>query len=114
MDRFQWVDGYAIQNEEMIRTTVADKGSDANRIASASALAAHVLYKWTYNDLTLTPGLRYENITLKRKDYGKNDPDRTGVDLSLRENKVDVWIPGIGANYKVSSDVTLFGGVHRN
>ncbi len=112
-DRFQWVDGYAIQNEEMIRTTVADKGSDANRIASASALAAHVLYKWTYNDLTLTPGLRYENITLKRKDYGKNDPDRTGVDLSLRENKVDVWIPGIGANYKVSSDVTLFGGVHR-
>lgn len=112
-DRFQWVDGYAIQNEEMIRTTVARKGSDANRISSASALAAHVLYKWTLNDLTLTPGLRYENITLKQKDYGKNDSDRTGVDLSTRENKVDVWIPGIGVNYKVSEDVTLFGGVHK-
>ena len=112
-DRFQWVDGYAIQNEEMIRTTVARKGSDANRISSASALAAHVLYKWTLNDLTLTPGLRYENMTLKRKDYGKNDSDRTGVDLSTRENKVDVWIPGIGANYKVSTDVTVFGGIHR-
>ncbi len=112
-DRFQWVDAYAIQNEEMIRTTVAEKGSDANRIASASALAAHVLYKWTYNDLTVTPGLRYENITLKRKDYGKNDPDRTGADLSTRENKVDVWIPGIGVNYKLNTDLTLFGGVHR-
>ena len=112
-DRFQWVDEYAIQNQEMIQTTVARKGSDANRISSASALAAHVLYKWTLNDLTLTPGLRYENITLKRKDYGKNDSDRTGEDLQIRENKVDVWIPGIGANYKLSTDLTLFGGVHR-
>lgn len=112
-DRFQWVDGYAIQNEEMIRTTVARKGSDANRISSAAALATHVLYKWTHNNLTLTPGLRYEHITLRREDYGKNDSDRTGVDLQTRENKVDVLIPGIGANYKFGPDVSVFGGVHR-
>ncbi|MFD1315888.1 TonB-dependent receptor family protein [Namhaeicola litoreus] len=112
-DRFQWVDKYAIQNQEMIRTTVARKGSDSNLINSAEAIATYVLYKLTWNNLTITPGLRYENMTLKKKDYGKNDSDRTGVDLTTRENDVDVVIPGIGANYKFSNDLSIFGGVHR-
>ncbi len=112
-DRFQWVDKYAIQNQEMIRTTVARKGSDSNVINSAEAIATYVLYKLTWNKLTITPGLRYENMTLKKKDYGKNDSDRTGVALSTRENMVDVVIPGIGANYKFSNDLSIFGGVHR-
>ena len=112
-DRFQWVDKYAIQNQEMIRTTVARKGSDSNVINSAEAFATYVLYKFTHNDLTITPGLRYENITLKKKDYGKNDSDRTGVDLSTRENKVDVLIPGIGANYKINTGLSVFGGIHK-
>ncbi|WP_339611484.1 TonB-dependent receptor plug domain-containing protein, partial [uncultured Planktosalinus sp.] len=79
-DRFQWKDKFAIQNGEMIRTTVAQKGSDANRITSADAIAAHVLYKIVFNGLTLTPGVRYENITLSRKDFGKEDPNRIGSD----------------------------------
>lgn len=112
-DRFQWKDKYGIQNGEMIRTTVAAKGSDANRITSAEAVAAHVLYKVSFNGLTLTPGLRYENITLTRNDYGKNDPNRTGFELSTAENKVDVWIPGIGANYRFSPELSIFGGVHK-
>lgn len=112
-DRFQWVDKYAIQNQEMIRTTVARKGSDSNVINSAEAIATYVLYKFTWNNLTITPGLRYENMTLTREDFGKNDSDRTGSDLVTRENKVDVFIPGIGANYKFNPDVSIFGGIHR-
>ncbi len=112
-DRFQWVDKYAIQNQEMIRTTVARKGSDSNVINSAEAVAAYVLYKLTWNNLTITPGLRYENMTLKKVDYGKNDSDRTGVDLVTRENIVEVFIPGIGANYKFNPDLSVFGGIHR-
>ena len=112
-DRFQWVDKYAVQNQEMIRTTVARKGSDSNVINSAEAIATYILYKLTWNKLTITPGLRYENMTLMRKDYGKNDSDRTGIALSTRENAVDVVIPGIGANYKFSNDLSIFGGVHR-
>lgn len=53
-------------------------GSDANRISSAKAFAAHAMYKLKYNNLTLTPGVRYENIILDRIDYGKTDPNRTG------------------------------------
>ncbi len=112
-DRFQWVDKYGIQNQEMIRTTVARKGSDSNLINSAEAIATYVLYKLTWNKLTVTPGLRYENMTLMKKDYGKNDSDRTGIDLTTRENEVDVVIPGIGANFKFSNDLSIFGGVHR-
>ncbi len=112
-DRFQWVDRYAFLNNELIRTTVGERGSDANRISGAKALAAHLLYTIKVENLTLTPGLRYENITLTRRDYGTNDPSRTGQDLSIRENKVNVWIPGLGANYRFSNDFSVFGGVHK-
>ena len=112
-DRFQWVDRYAIQNNELIRTTVAVKGSNANLISSAEALAAHLLYTVKIDKLTLTPGLRHENITLTRMDYGTNDPSRNGQDLSTRENSVDVWIPGVGANYRFNNNLSLFGGVHK-
>ena len=112
-DRFQWVDRYAFQNQELIRTNVGEKGTDANRINSAKALAAHLLYTVKIENLTLTPGLRYENITLTRMDYGTDDPLRTGQNLSIRENEVDVWIPGIGANYRFSNNISIFGGVHK-
>ena len=112
-DRFQWVDRYAFLNNELIRTTVGEKGSDANRISDAKALAAHLLYTIKVENLTLTPGLRYGNITLTRMDYGTNDPSRIGQDLSVRENKVSVWIPGIGANYRFNNDFSVFGGVHK-
>ena len=112
-DRFQWEDRFAIQNGEMKRTTVAIKGSNANRVASADALAAHALYKITFDKLTLTPGLRYEYIKLRREDFGKEDANRTGIDLATRENTVDVWIPGIGANYRFSQNLSFFGGIHK-
>lgn len=111
-DRFQWVDGYAIQSGTLVQTTEATRGTDANRISDARAFAAYAMYKFKTGDLTLTPGLRYENITLSRVNYGSSDPGRTGSDLSERENQVDVWIPGMGFNYNLG-DVSVFGGVHK-
>jgi len=112
-DRFQWKDFYAIQNGQMNRTTAATPGTDANRVSSAKALAAHALYKLTISDLTLTPGLRYEHITLSRENYGSSDPGRSGKDLSNRENEVDVFIPGIGAHYRLDNAWSFFGGIHK-
>lgn len=112
-DRFQWKDGYSIIDGDMILTTDATPGTDANRISSANAFAAYTMYKLKYKKLTVTPGLRYESITLKRENYGSDDPDRVGTDLSVRENKVDVFIPGIGVNYKFNNDASVFGGVHK-
>lgn len=112
-DRFQWVDRYGFQNNELIRTTVGIKGADANRIGNAKAVAAHTLYKLNLGRFTFTPGIRYENITLGRINYGTNDATRSGTDLSERENQVDVWIPGIGANYTFAENLSVFGGVHK-
>lgn len=112
-DRFQWIDGYNMNNGIMNLTTQGIAGTDANRISSANAFSAFVMYKFKYNKLTLTPGLRYENIDLTRKDYGKNDVNRTGSNLLLRNNKVDVFIPGIGMNYKINNDFSIFTSIHK-
>lgn len=112
-DRFQWKDGYSITNGIMQLTTAGTPGTDANRISSAKAFAAYAMYKFKYNKLTLTPGLRYENIVLQREDYGKSDVSRSGSNLSTRDNKVDIFIPGIGFNYKFNNELSVFGGVHK-
>jgi len=113
-DRFQWVDRYEISSTGIMTQTIAGiPGTDANRITSANAFASYITYKLKYLNWTFTPGIRYENIQLQREDFGKNDVTRTGKNLSERENSVDVFIPGIGANYKFTNEVSVFGGVHK-
>jgi Fe(3+) dicitrate transport protein len=112
-DRFQWLDGYSIIDGDLILTTDATPGTDANRISSAAAFATYALYKLKYKQLTVTPGIRYENINLKRENYGTNDPDRIGTELSVRENNIDIFIPGIGFNYKMNNGSSFFGGIHK-
>ena len=111
-DRFQWVDSYGINDGIMNLTTAGTPGTDANRISDASAFSSYILYKLKYRKLTIAPGLRYESISLGRKDYGNNDVSRQGIDLSTRENQVNVWIPGIGFNYNFNQ-ISLFGGIHK-
>lgn len=112
-DRFQWKDYYSIVDKTMQLTTEGIPGTDANRISSAKAFASYIMYKFKYKNLTLTPGLRYENIELQRENYGTSDVSRTGSNLSVRENKVDIFIPGIGFNYKFNNNYSVFGGVHK-
>lgn len=112
-DRYQWVDGYNIIDGVMNLTSNGVRGGDANRISSAKAFAGSILYKLKNNNLTLTPGLRYENITLIRENFGTNDSNRTGSNLSTRENNVDIFIPGIGFNYKFNPNTSLYGGIHK-
>jgi Fe(3+) dicitrate transport protein len=111
-DRFQWVDGYRITGGEMSRTTEGRPGTDANRISDARAFASFALYKLKYKELTLTPGIRYENINLGRTNYGSNDVERSGTEVAFRENKAEVWIPGMGFNYNFDR-FSIFGGVHK-
>lgn len=112
-DRFQWDDRFNIVNGIMNLTFDAIEGSGANRISSANALAAFAMYKFKYKNLTVSPGLRYENILLDRIDFGSNNPGRNPGSASERENRVEVWIPGIGFNYAFTNDISVFGGVHK-
>ena len=112
-DRYQWVDGYAVQNKFMNQTNNGIGGSDANRVQSAKSIASHVLYNITIDNFIFTPGLRNENISLLNKDFGKSDPNRTGANLKTEENEVNVWIPGLGILYSFNDSYKLFVSAHK-
>lgn len=113
IDRFQWVDLYKMDNGVMQLTGAGTKGTESNRIETATAFASYLHYKLTCGNLSATPGLRYENVKIERKDYGKSDPGRTGSSLTTRENSIDVWIPGLGLNYRFSPSTRAFVGIHK-
>ena len=113
MDRFQWVDQYAMSNGIMQLTERGTPGTESNRVETAHATAAYMQYKLILGKLTAVPGLRYESIRITREDYGKEDPDRTGVNLKERSNQVDMWVPGIGLNYEFNPGLSSFVGVHK-
>jgi Fe(3+) dicitrate transport protein len=113
MDRFQWVDEYAMDNGVMELTKLGTPGTESNRIESAKAFATYVQYKLEIGNFTAIPGLRYENMTLSKQDFGKSDPDRTGIDLKERSNQVEVFIPGIGLDYKFNRYWSTFAGIHK-
>lgn len=113
IDRFQWDDEYAMNNGVMQLTKSGKPGTESNRLNTADAIATYIQYKIKYQKFTLTPGVRYENILLNGKDYGKSDPERSGVTLKETNNEVDVVIPGVGIDYQFSKYLGTFVGVHK-
>jgi len=113
IDRFQWVDMYDIVNGTMKLNEGGTPGTESNRIETANATATYLQYKLKWENLTLTPGLRYEHISIERNDFGKEDPDRVGTNLSERSNNVNVVIPGLGINYDLNEAVSVFSGIHK-
>lgn len=113
VDHFQWVDEYAMDNGVMELTKSGTPGTDSNKIEAADALASYLQYKLRIGAFTATPGIRYENITLASRDYGKTNPDRTGTEISKSSNRVDVIIPGIGLDYQHNKYLSTFAGVHK-
>ena len=112
-DRFQWEDIYNINNGFMALESYGEKGSQGNRISFANSFASYIMYKYKLKGLTISPGLRYESIKLGRDDFGKSNPLRNIENLSTRENKVSVLIPGVGFNYTFSNNLSVFGGIHK-
>jgi Fe(3+) dicitrate transport protein len=112
-DRIQWVDRYRMDDGVMSRTVAGLRGTDSNQIERAHALAAYGQYRLEIGALGFTPGVRYENIVRRRIDYGRNDTERTGVNLTTRRNTIDVWIPGLSIDYRIAPGILTFAGIHR-
>ena len=112
VDRFQWRDRYSMDNGTMELVTPGIHGTAGNRVESASALANYLRATLHFGDFTLTPGLRHENISFERYDYGSSDLERLGNGY-YRVNNVSVLLPGVGLNYQISSALDVFTGVHR-
>ena len=112
-DRFQWEDIYTMNYGVIDIDKFGEKGSQGNRVSSANSFASYVMYKYKYNEFTITPGIRYESIKLERNDWGKSNPSRNESGLSYRENNISVLIPGIGLNYNLNNKISIFGGIHK-
>ena len=113
MDRFQWVDGYIMNEGVMELAVVGQHGTESNRIESATALASHFQYSYDWKRWNVHAGIRNEAIKISREDYGKEDTERTGINLSSRENEINAWIPGIGLQYNINDNHQVFSGVHK-
>lgn len=116
-DRFQQDDRYTMLNGTMVMATPGQPGSQANQIDAAQAWSFFLRDTITIGDLTVTPGIRYETIDLKRTRYASlptsTDRDNRGNLIDTSSNNTDIWIPGISATYDLGSGLRLLGGVHR-
>jgi Fe(3+) dicitrate transport protein len=111
-DRFQEEDSFQMVDGRMVLTAPGAPGSQANRVSSAEALAFFLQDRVSVGRWTFTPGLRFESIDFSRVDYASTDPDRTAP-ARVRDNGVDVWIPGLGVDVRLGDASSLFAGVHK-
>ena len=100
-DRLQRNDTYSQINGSLVLADRGILGNAGNRIQDAEAIALWAYDTITFGDLTLSPGVRYETIDLKRTRYedrvGRTDDPASRDPSNLRDtrsNDVDVWIPG--------------------
>lgn len=112
-DRFQRDDRFDMVGGRAVLTSIGAPGGAGNRIQSADAWSGFVQNELIWDRWTVTPGIRFEHINLKREDYGNSDPGRTGASLTVLENDLDVWIPGVGVAYDLTESWKLLGGVHK-
>lgn len=113
MDRFQWVDTYALDaNYDMSLSNAGVPGTDSNRIDSAEALALFVHDEYTMGDFVINAGLRYEDMTIERNDWGKSDPARVNAS-SHKKNDVDVLLPSLAMTYKANDALVIIGGIQK-
>lgn len=113
MDRFQWVDQYALAADfSMSVLSAGVPGTNSNRIDSANAYSFFVKDKMTFGDFIVTAGVRYENVNLARDDWGKTDPLRS-VDPSERNNEVSAFLPSVGTTYQANDNWVLLAGVQK-
>lgn len=112
-DRFQHENGYRMQDGELVQTTAGPGGSTTNRVSDASASSYFVKAEFRIGDWILTPGVRFEDVTLRRFDFATDDPTRAAGPTRVRKNSVSTAIPGMGALYKVNDNWRVLAGIHK-
>ena len=113
IDRFQWVDGYQMGNRSMSLVSEGVPGTESNRIEQTDVVAGFTQYKYEADRFSFSAGARLESIDAKRENYGKEDPDRNGTDLSERSNSLLVFLPGASVDYKLTENSQVFASVVR-
>ena len=112
MDRFQWVDLYKMDNNNLFITTAGTQGegSKNNRLYTANARSIFIENEVKISKMILTAGGRFESINLQRKDWGE-DINRDSTAGSIKQAELDVFVPGAGFSYLIRDGLNIFGGV---
>ena len=111
-DRLQDENGYRMADGTMFLTSEGARGSQANRVAEGSASSGFVKADVDWGAWTFSPGLRYEDVSLKRRDYSTDDPERVEGPTRVRSNHITETIAGAAVLRRFGDQWRGFFGVH--
>ena len=119
-DRLQRNSSYSQRSGVLVLDDLGLLGNAGNRIQKAEALALHLYDRIEMGRLTMTPGLRYEDIDQSRVRYetrfGRttNPASRDADNIrDTRSNDTKVLLPGLGVLYELNDSTLITGGVHK-
>ncbi|MEX2126175.1 MAG: TonB-dependent receptor [Woeseia sp.] len=112
-DRLHRDDRFRMENSQLVLTSSGLPGSAANQLSSADARALFAETEIRNGAWILTPGARFEDIDMTRLDYSATDPSRSLGPTQVRNNSVSVFIPGMGALYRLNDNWRILAGVHK-
>ncbi|MGB0514117.1 MAG: TonB-dependent receptor family protein, partial [Wenzhouxiangellaceae bacterium] len=119
-DRLQRNSTYTQVNGSLVLDDFGLLGNAGNRVERADAWASWIYNEMTIGRLQLNPGVRIEDMELRRTRFetrnGRtDDPSRRDADnlRSRRSNDLTVVLPGIGARYALTDSLDLIFGIHK-
>ena len=95
----------------MTTAGIRGEGSKNNRLYSANANSIFIEDEIQINNLSVTIGIRQEDISLQRNDWGE-DLDRDSTAASIKKASMDVFVPGLGISYQFLNGLQVFSGIH--
>ena len=99
-DRKQREDKFRMENMGLVTTTLAAPSSKTNRFSKSEVTSFFVSADMTMGNLSLSPGVRIEELDNVRYDYSTSDPSRAEGPTKTKKRSEDATIMGIGAMYK--------------
>jgi len=110
-DRLQRDDNYTQTGGTLVLDSQGELGDAGNRVTQAEALAFYIHDTITMGDWVLTPGIRFEDIELTRREF-TGGSDRVLDATKNRDNSVTAVLPSLGALYQVNDTLSLLAGAH--
>jgi len=118
-DRLQRMNTYSQINGNLVLDDVGLLGNAGNRVEQAEALAAWIYDTIEIGRLSVSPGVRIEDMELSRRRWetriGRTDDPSARTDANLRstrKNDLTVVLPGLGVRYALTPEINLIFGVH--
>ena len=112
-DRYATQSDFVMTGGHLIQISAGARGNSENQIRKAKSIAVFFQDDIKWGDLTISPGIRYENMVLSLDNFGIADSERLGAALKTASNHVSAFLPGVGINYILNPRFSFFGGIHK-